>query len=125
MQLNIKGTNLEVTPSVHEYVSKKIEDIAHFFSDHLEQATVFVEIARTTLHHNKGDVFRAEITIKVGGEPIRTEATAGEWHAAFDLAKEEMGMKVAKFKNKKDTLYKKGVRALKNLMHMSSEESEE
>jgi len=122
MQLNIKGTNLEITPSVHEYVSKKIEDLTHFFSDHLERATVFVEIGRTTQHHNKGDVFRAEITIKVGGEPIRTEAIAGEWHAAFDLAKEEINLKVAKFKNKKDTLYKKGVRALKNLMRISSEE---
>ncbi|KKR09676.1 MAG: hypothetical protein UT37_C0013G0013 [Parcubacteria group bacterium GW2011_GWA2_39_18] len=122
MQLNIKGTNLEVTQSVHEYVNKKVEDLAHFFSDNLENAKIFVEIGRTTQHHNKGDVFRAEITIKVGGEPIRAEATAGEWHAAFDLAKEEMSLKVVKFKNKKDTLYKKGVRVLKNLIHLSSEE---
>jgi len=68
MQLNIKGTNLEVTQSVHEYVNKKVEDLAHFFSDNLENAKIFVEIGRTTQHHNKGDVFRAEITIKVGGE---------------------------------------------------------
>ena len=118
MQINIKGTNLEITESVHEYVNKKIDDLAHYFSDHLEQAKVFVEIGRTTQHHNKGDVFRAEITIKFSGEPIRTEATAEEWHAAFDLAKEEMNMQVVKFKNRKDTFYKKGVRALKNLIRM-------
>jgi ribosomal subunit interface protein len=76
MKINIKGVNLELTQAINTYIEDRINGLEKFISgddlkqwDEKNQAAVEadVEIARTTNHHRQGDVYRAEVNIKVPG----------------------------------------------------------
>lgn len=124
MNINIKGTNFDLTESLRVYTSQKIQDLSHLLPGGMENANVFVELGRTTLHHNKGDVFRAEIIIKMPGSSLRAESSAADVYAAIDMVKDELHTEILKFKNKKDALYKRGWRKIKNLMRFSGDGEE-
>ena len=83
MKINIKAVNLDLTPAITVYIEEKINRLEKFVSgegikewDEHNQAAMEadVEIARTTNHHRHGDVYRAEINLKVPGRIIRASA---------------------------------------------------
>jgi len=49
-----------------------------------------VDIGKTTEHHRKGDVFRAEINFTAGKKLLRAVAKEADLYAAIDKAKDEM-----------------------------------
>src|SRR3989338_11359451 len=107
MRLNIKGTNLELTRSIYVYIERKIGELDRFVQNvgsgdpsmpH-ETVEAWLEVGRTTHHHNKGDVFRAELQIRLPGkEGIRAEAEEWDLHRAIDKVKEEMQRQLKNYK---------------------------
>lgn len=128
MKINIKATNLDLTPAITTYIEEKINGLEKFISgddlkawDERNQAAVEadVEIARTTDHHRQGDVYRAEVNIKVPGRVIRAEATEWDMRVAIDRVKDELQIELKKYKNKQETEYRDGSRLLKKMMSIS------
>jgi len=128
MKINIKATNLELTPAITVYIEEKINGLEKFISgealkqwDESNQAAVeaTVEIARTTNHHRQGDVYRAEINLKVPGRILRAEAEQWDMRVAIDQAKDELQVELKKYKNKQETQFRKGSRMLKKLTSLS------
>ena len=58
MNINIKYTNLDSTPAIEKYIIDKFEALGKFLPRLNEKAVpqMQVEIARSTKHHQKGDV---------------------------------------------------------------------
>ncbi len=79
----------------------------------------FVEIARTTKHHRHGDVFRAEVNIKIGGKILRAQMQGGDIRVAIDGAREELKMELQKEKGISESKFKRGARILKRLRSIS------
>lgn len=108
MNISIKGTYVDLTPAVKRYVEEKI--------GHLEKYLVAleakVELARDR-HHHTGEVFRAEVTMPVGGRSIRAEATSGDVYSAIDLVIPKLKEQIEKFKSKRRTLQRRGGRSAK------------
>ncbi|MEX0916542.1 MAG: ribosome-associated translation inhibitor RaiA [Candidatus Spechtbacterales bacterium] len=108
MKINIKATELELTPALKEFIDNKVGDLERFIgtlgsSDTVE---VFVEVARTTNHHNKGDVFSAEIQIAVpGAEGIVVKTEEWDIHRAINKARDEMKGRLKSYKEKKKTKF--------------------
>ncbi len=128
MKINIKGVNLELTPAINTYIEDRINGLEKFISgddlkqwDEKNQAAVEadVEIARTTNHHRQGDVYRAEVNIKVPGRIIRAEAEEWDMRVAIDRVKDQLQIELKKYKNKQETEYRDGSRFLKGLMSIS------
>lgn len=128
MKINIKGVNLELTPAINTYIEDRINGLEKFISgddlkkwDEKNQAAVEadVEIARTTNHHRQGDVYRAEVNIKVPGRIIRAEAEEWDMRVAIDKVKDQLQIELKKYKNKQETGYRDGSRLLKGLMSIS------
>lgn len=128
MKINIKGVNLELTPAINTYIEDRINGLEKFISgddlkqwDEKNQAAVEadVEIARTTNHHRQGDVYRAEVNIKVPGRIIRAEAEEWDMRVAIDRVKDQLQIELKKYKNKQETGYRDGSRLLKGLMSIS------
>jgi putative sigma-54 modulation protein len=71
-----------------------------------------VELERDR-HHHSGNVFRAEVTMMIGGKMIRADATAEDMYAAIDLVVPKLKEQISKFKDKKETLRKRGARSAK------------
>lgn len=108
MQINIKATELELTPALKEFIEGKVGDLERFVGTlgSSDTTEIFVEVARTTNHHKKGDVFSAEIQIAVpGAEGIVVKTEEWDIHRAINKARDEMKGRLKSYKEKKQTKF--------------------
>lgn len=130
MNINIKGTNIELSPAVCAYIERKIGEISKFIQnfDEVQEIDIrkksnveaWVEVERTTKHHKKGSVFRAEVQIRLPGKTnIRAESTQWDLHVAIDQVKDELQRQIKKYKGKQSAKYKRGARSLKKFLRLS------
>ncbi len=119
MITHIKTTNLKLTPAIEDYIRQKMErDLARFVRrlDEKGAAELFVEIARTTRHHRRGDVFRAEADLRLPGKVLRAEAEEWNIRVAVDRVKDELQREIKKYKERQVVKFKKGARTFKEKM---------
>ncbi len=115
MKINLKTKNFSLTESIKTYLEEKLNSLDKFLGSD-ESISAAVELAKTTKHHQKGDVFRAEVNLSVPGRLIR--AVAEEWNlrVAIDKVKDELQREIKSNKEKSFSLYKKGARLFKRLL---------
>lgn len=116
MRINIKTTNLNATPEVHQYLNKKLESLQKFFDADDESVIIDVEIGLATLRHQSGEIFRAEINVHNRHGHFRSEAEKTDLYSAIDEAKDEMALELGKKKKKYIALLRKGGQKIKNLL---------
>ena len=116
MNIQIKNTNLELTQAISDYLYKKLSDLENLVSHHDKDALCRVEIGKTTKHHKSGDVFRAEINLRMKGENVYVVSEREDLYAAIDEVKDESIKKVKSYKGKRETLYLRGKAKVKKMM---------
>ena len=86
MIIKLKETNLTLIPVTKDYVEKKLQPLGRFVKRYEEKGEIhmFVEIAKTTKHHQKGNIFYAEVTMELPKSIIRVEATNIDVRAALN-----------------------------------------
>lgn len=109
MNISIKGTNLDLTEPLKDYVNEKVGHLDKFISGVIDS---HVELERDH-HHRSGNVFRAEVTMFVGGKTIRAEASTEDIYAGIDLVIPKLKEQLSKFKSKRETLERRGGRTAK------------
>jgi len=98
MQIDIKGTNLELTQAIKDYINEKIGGLEKFFDQILEAR---VEVGLTSKHHQKGKIFRAEANLEVPQKHIiRAEAEREDLYMAINEVKDELQIQLKKYKEK-------------------------
>ena len=77
MRIIALARNFEFTPSIERYIDQKINGLSKFIRVYERQgsAEARVEVSKTTQHHRKGDVFRAEVNLTLSGKIIRVSRT--------------------------------------------------
>lgn len=127
--IKIRGTNLEVTDEIKDYLYDRLEDVDRFLANTAGTKEAEVELERTTEHHESGNIFRAEIMIDLKGEVLRAESEKEDIHTAIDDIKEEISRLVKKYKEKKQTKDRDKSRWFKKILRLSplarGDESEE
>ncbi len=115
MQLSLKGTNIKLLESTKEYVDKKlVHAVEKFLSvKDGDQMALDVEVEKTTKHHQKGKIFRAEANLSIGKKMLRAEALGENLNEAIDLLEDELGLEIKKFKDRRRSLMLKGARKAK------------
>lgn len=121
MRINIKATNIELTPEISEYVDKLKLALDKLVDKDDTTAMSDIEIGKTTKHHQSGEIFRAEITVHVKGNHFRAVAEKETLYAAIDVVKDEISRELRRHKQKRFRLFKKGGEKLKNLMRGTKE----
>lgn len=117
--IKIKTTGIDLTPAIEDYVHKKIDSLKKFFQHYAEESGELlfeIEIGKTTEHHRKGDVYRAEINFNSDSTHVRAEATRDDIYAALDEAKDEMSRELRRNKRKAIHLLKRGGAMFKKLL---------
>jgi len=104
MKINIKTTNLDLTPSLNTYVDEKLGSLARFVKRFDEDgvAEAWLELARTTNHHHKGEVFRAEIDLRLPKKILRAEEENGDIRTAIDIVRDKLRLEIEKYKSRLD-----------------------
>ncbi|MBI2635466.1 MAG: ribosome-associated translation inhibitor RaiA [Parcubacteria group bacterium] len=115
MRINIKTTNFNLTPAIQTYLEEKLNSLNKFLPND-ESISADVELGKTTRHHQKGDIFVAEINLALPGYLIRVIAQEWDLRVAIDRAKDELQRKIKDNKEKNISLYKKGARMFKKLL---------
>ena len=119
LKLNIRAVNLKLEPVIEDYITEKIGGLDKFIERTDTVAQAWVEIGLTTKHHQSGDIYRAEVQIRLSGKGIRGEKTAADLFLAIDAVREELQEELMKYKGKKETLRKRGGRLLRKVFHFS------
>ena len=112
----VRATNLELTSAISAYVEKRVRALEKFIDPEDTSAIMDVEVGKTTKHHHRGDVFRAEFNFSVAGKSFRAVADKEDLYAAIDEVKDEMAREVRSSRSKEKTLFKKGKAAIKDLL---------
>ncbi|MDD4900574.1 MAG: ribosome-associated translation inhibitor RaiA [Patescibacteria group bacterium] len=99
MILNIKATNLELTPRLKDYVQLKMDMLEKFLGN-LKIISAHFEVERTTKHHLKGEIYRAEANLVINGDLLRVEKTEKDVFKAVDKVKDHLDLVIKKYKDK-------------------------
>jgi len=102
MIINIKYTNLDSTPAIEEYINQKIGALEKFVEalDKKGVVKTRVEIARTTQHHQKGEVYHAECNLELPGKLLRAESENWDIRLAIDEIKDILDLEIKKYSEK-------------------------
>jgi len=102
MNITIKYTNLTGTPAIDSYINTKIGSVSKFMKkwEVKQELLAEVEIARTTRHHHKGDVYYAEVNIAVPGKMLRATHNDVDIRVAIDQVKDMLQREIRKYGTK-------------------------
>ena len=102
MKITIRSKNIELNQTLEDYINEKIQGLEKFLKILQNQdAEARVEVERTTIHHKKGLVFRAECQLDFPGESIRAEAVSEDLKLAINEVKDKLQRELKEYKEKK------------------------
>jgi putative sigma-54 modulation protein len=115
VNINIKGTHIELTEAIKGYVIDKLSVIDRLLVDP-DGAFVQVEVGKESRHHSKGDVFKAEINVRADGKNFYAVVIKDDLYAAIDELKDEVQEKIKSGKEKKRSLFRRGAGRIKGMI---------
>ena len=89
MRIITKSTQLEITSPLEAYIQKRFSALEKFIHSFEESGDniLYIEVARTTQHHNKGEkVYYVECTIEIYSKIVRIEQYSDDVRRAIDQA---------------------------------------
>jgi len=106
---------MELTEAISDYINKRLEGVKKFAKGN-EELVAYIEVGKTTNHHKRGDVFRAEFNVEISGRKFYTVAEEEDLYAAIDEAKEEVTRQIISSKDRRQTLFKRGASSVKKML---------
>ena len=91
MQLNVTGHHVDVTPSMHDYVTQKLERLERHF-DHVTNVHVILSVEKLRQ--------KAEATIHISGGNLFADAQDEDMYAAIDAMVDKLDRQIKKHKEK-------------------------
>lgn len=129
MKINIKTSNLELTSGIRNYIEDKIGGLEKFIqgvkpddrssNEKSSPIKAWVEIERTTQHHNKGEIFRAECQIRLPHGSARSESTKEDLYLAINDVKDELQRELKQYTEVKLSRRRRAARRFKKLISFS------
>ena len=116
IQIEIKATGLELTPAIKAHIEAKVLQLDKFVDSSTGNALAQVEVAKTTDHHKHGEVFKAEINLCSDGRLFTARVTTEDLYAALDEVKDELVRQITSYRNREQTLFRRGARRFKNMI---------
>lgn len=120
MKIIIKATQIDLTPSIHQYIEEKIGSLEKFlkrFDPELTEARV--EVGRIKHGQRQGEIFRAEVNLRVNGKLLRVVKVEESLQAAIDFARDELAKMIRGYKDKEETKIMRGARSWKKFWRLS------
>jgi ribosomal subunit interface protein len=116
MKINEKGTNMQITSEIRDYLYKKLEHIEKFIDPDDESVLCEVELGKTTNHHKSGEVYKTEINLHISGKNLRVVSEMEDLFSSIDIAKDDMVRVLQSNKDKKVSLIRRGGAKIKNIL---------
>jgi ribosomal subunit interface protein len=98
MQLDIKATGFKLTDAMRNILQTKMDLLDAKVKRFGPVVAGRIEVCKTTAHHKKGDVFHAEIIVRLPGKQVVAEAVDADLYKAFGEAKRELTRQITEYK---------------------------
>ncbi|MFA6269952.1 MAG: ribosome-associated translation inhibitor RaiA [Candidatus Paceibacterota bacterium] len=115
MKINTKATAITLTPSISEYIGKKINMLDKFFKEQ-DEVLVNIEVGKISKHHKSGEIFRAEIQVVSGGQTYYAESETEDLYASIDEVKDLIVYELTSSRKKALRLFRRGGAKIKELL---------
>jgi ribosomal subunit interface protein len=115
MNINIKATGISLTPSISAYADKRLASVSKILGGN-PSFICDLELAKTSAHHNKGDIFRAEIHITGNGKDLYASAEDQDLYAAIDIMRDEITRELKASKGKRLSFIRHGGTRVKEMI---------
>lgn len=102
MQIIISTKNISLDDALDVFIREKIGGLDHLMGN--DKSVAKVEIGKPSLHHRSGEIFYAEINLRMGGNLLRASCPHEDLRNAIVDAKDELQAQIKKFKEKKKDL---------------------
>ena len=125
MKFKLKTTGFRIDKPLADYVDLKLVKIVSKFlkgESALAAVTLDIEIEKTTTHHHKGKIWRAEANVVLPHAFFRCEATGEDIREAIDILSDEVARDIKRYKNKSVAKMKRGARAAKRQLKLDRAE---
>lgn len=99
MNIQIKAEGMDLTDALRTYAEEKVRRLQKYLGD-ITPVEARVKLARTTNHHQKGDVFECQMQLSLPGETLILDRIKEDMYKAIDSAQEHMERSIAKYKEK-------------------------
>lgn len=98
MKLDLKSKNITMTDAIKTAVEKKLSTLDKKIARFGTSVSGEVEVGKTTKHRKKGELFRAEVHVRLPGKLVYAEALHEDLYAAIGTAVREAGAQIASYK---------------------------
>lgn len=115
MNTNIKTTNVTLTSAISDYTKKRLEKVAVLL-ERDPSVQCDVELGKVSDHHQKGDIFRAEIHIVGSAKNVYASAEKSDLYSAIDFVRDEILRELRAGKGKKVSLVRRSGIRVKNML---------
>lgn len=119
--INIKTTNFELADAIEDVLNKRLKTLEKFLPADETRLVCHVELEKLT-GQQAGRIFRAEINLQVAGTLLRVEATEERMEDAIDRAKSELKSELVRTNGKRQSLFRRGAKKLKDMMRFGGRE---
>lgn len=116
MQINVQAKGIELNKEVRDYLNKKLSHLEKYTLSSVEEAVINIELSKTTNHHKKGEIFKAEANIVFGGNTFFASKELDDVFKAVDAIKEDLERKMVQAKTRTQSLFIRGARSVKKMM---------
>lgn len=119
MKLNLKATDINISPQVRSYLERKLLSLTKLVDFDDPAVTIDAELGRTTRHHQTGDVFFAEINIYRGKESFRAVTNRPDIMSAIDGMRDAIARELSSRKDKQVSLIRRSGQVAKAILRGS------
>lgn len=115
MNTRIKATSFDLTPAISQHVDKRMDKVSKLVES---DPTVVcdIELGRTTEHHAKGPVFRAEIHLVGAGKNLYAAKEAEDLYSAIDEVQSEIIRELTSASKKRLSYLRRGGARVKGMV---------
>lgn len=114
--INYKATNMDMDEKLQLLVDQKFESLEKFIGTETD-VKCDVEFEKIT-DSQSGKVHRVEANLWLAGKLYRAESTELSFEEAVDEVRNELDKELRRAHKKRDTLIRRGGRAIKQMMRM-------
>lgn len=118
MQINLKSKNMNLTEAIYSYVQKRVTNLEKLLSVIEKdggEVMVNFEVGKSTKHHKTGDVFHSDCLINIDGKKFYSSSDKEDIYQSIDEIKESLYEEIRRFKDRKQTLFRRGASSIKKM----------
>jgi ribosomal subunit interface protein len=114
--IQYKATNTELEVALTDLTDQKFHALSKFMKEE-DGVRCEVEFEKET-GKQSGNVFRVKANLTVNGKLFRAEASEDSFEKAVDEVRNELDKELRRHSGKKEALFKKGGKAIKDMLRL-------